>query len=105
MDAEDAKEYEDSLMNRAAQRADRTNILMDTVIEMRPMNVPPPIQHTQHHITFDNTTVIPQHLIQPVVEPPKPKEPEAPPAPRHAAETPPAAPPPTSAAPVAPVQP
>src|SRR5438477_2214132 len=47
LDAEAAKEYADSLVNRAAQRADRST-LMDTVIEFRPMPVSPPIQHTPH---------------------------------------------------------
>src|SRR5262245_48053171 len=88
IDVEAAKEYEDSLVSKAAQRADRASVLADTVVETRPWSVSPPVQHVPH-ITFENTTVIPQHLIQPPLEPPKPKEPEVQPpapAPRPTAE-------------------
>ena len=96
LDPEAAKEYAESLVTRAAERADKSSV-MDTVVESRSMaSFMPPIQHTPH-ITFDNTTVIPQHLIPPpppVEAPPEPEEVKAPapqPHPRTSAEPPAAA--------------
>jgi hypothetical protein len=107
IDVEAAKEYEDSLVNKAAQRADRASILVETVVEARPWHITPPVQHPQHHITFENTTVIPQHLIQTPLEPPRTRGTEALPAPaaRPVAETATASPPPAPAAAPAPTAP
>lgn len=74
LDAEAAKEYADSLVNRAAARAERVSVV-DSLIDMRVMPTAPPLPHAPQ-ITFDSATVIPQHLIPhpPVVE--TPREPE-----------------------------
>ena len=104
LDAAAAKEYANSLVTRAAERAEKTSIL-EAIVDVRPASViQPAIQHTPH-ITFENTTVIPQHLI-PLPEPPAPEpepEPEevkpAPPQPRPAATAPAPAPAPVTTAP------
>lgn len=81
LDADAAREYSDSLVTRAAARAERST-LMDSIISMQPPPmVSPPITHAPHpQITFETTTVIPQHLspLPPVVEEPRVIEEERP---------------------------
>ena len=87
LDAEAAKEYADSLVNRAAARAERISIV-DSLIDMRTMPVAPPLPHGPQ-ITFDSATVIPQHLIPhpPIVESPREPEVARPQPPRPGSET------------------
>src|SRR5205823_830959 len=87
LDAEAAKEYAESLVNRAMARAERTSIV-DTFTDIRTMPMPSPLPHGPQ-ITFDSATVIPQHLIPqpPVVEAPQEAEEFKLPPPRIAPET------------------
>jgi hypothetical protein len=89
LDSEAAKEYAESLVNRAAARAERTTLQIDSIIDLRPSAVAPPVQHTPQ-ITFDSATVIPQHLAPhpPGMETPvRPDETRAPAPPRTGTET------------------
>ncbi|MFL5734854.1 MAG: hypothetical protein ACJ78Q_16985 [Chloroflexia bacterium] len=87
LDPEAAKEYAESLVNRAAARAERTAIV-DNFADMRTMSsMAPPLPHGPQ-INFDSATVIPQHLIPqpPPAEVEEPEEPRIPPA-RPGSET------------------
>jgi hypothetical protein len=88
LDAEAAKDYAESLVNRAAARAERTAVV-DNFADMRTMPMAPPLPHGPQ-ITFDSATVIPQHLIPqppPVETPVEPEEHRIPPARTGGTET------------------
>lgn len=73
LNADAAKEYAESLIHKAAARSDRP-VVADALPEMPSMPSITPLPHTPH-ITFEHTTVIPQHLMpQPVVEAPREAE-------------------------------
>jgi len=76
--AEEAKEYAASLMSRTTSRAEKSNAIIDTIVEIqapattRPSYTPLPARSAEHQ------TIIPQHLIPqpPVVEEPVAPAPE-----------------------------
>ncbi|HKP52767.1 MAG TPA: hypothetical protein VJ183_08935 [Chloroflexia bacterium] len=92
LDVEKAKEYEASIVDLAASRAEKSAMLEEEEEEEAP---PPPIRIQLPTSPFprnlENSTIIPAHLIPeplrpPVPEPPQEVEVEAPPAPQRVQE-------------------